>query len=43
MRIGKAKRVYRVEPLHDPVPGERRPPEREPERKPERPLVVKSR
>jgi len=43
MEIGKPKRIYRVEPLRDPVPPAREPAEPEPGSKPEEPAVVPER
>jgi hypothetical protein len=43
MEIGKPKRIYRVEPLHDPVPKHEPAPEQTPAPVPERPKPVPSR
>lgn len=40
MKIGKPKRIHRVEPLKEPVPDEPAAPTRPPERKPEEPKKV---
>jgi hypothetical protein len=43
MEIGKPKRVYRVEPLRDPVPSRRRPGREPPRRVEKEPRTVPAR
>jgi hypothetical protein len=43
MEIGKPKRVYRVEPLWDPVPSRKQPSEEPPQRVKEEPRPVPAR
>jgi hypothetical protein len=40
MQIGKPKRIYRVEPLREPVPSKRRPDEAPPRRIKEAPSTL---